>query len=153
MKVGNQSRSEAAACCHEVAERATMLAGQSLGNKQHWHKVAECTAALAALVLAGGQHCHEVAELAAMLVARALANEQHIVTRWPNALRHWQNWRWLVSNIIDNSNCNSDGNDKDNRNGNYGTMVIIPYKDKLTDSAQKGQTLPLGKMCCRKQTL
>jgi hypothetical protein len=33
------------------------------------------------------------------------------------------------------------------------TMVlIIPYKNELNDSAQKGQTLPLGKMCCRKQT-
>ncbi len=87
-----------------------------------------------------------------MLVARALADEQHIATRQPNALGCWQNWRWLVSYIIDNSNGNSDGNGKDNRNGNFGTMVIIPYKDKLTDSAQKGQTLPLGNTCCRKQT-
>ncbi len=140
------------ACCHEVAERDAMLAGQSLPNEQHCHKAAECTAALAALVLAGEQHCHEVAELTAMLVARALANEQHVNMRRPKAQRCWQNWRLLVSNIIDNSNGNSDGNGKNNRNGDYGTMVIIPYKNKLTDSAQKGQTLPLGKTCCRKQT-
>jgi hypothetical protein len=127
--------------CHEVAEHAATLAGQSLANEQHRHKVAECAAALAALVLAREQRCHEVAELTAMLLARALANEQHIATRRPNALRRWQNWRWLVSNIIDNSNGNSDGNGKDTRNGDYGTMVIIPYKNKLTDSAQKGQTL------------
>jgi hypothetical protein len=147
-----QIRSCREACCHEVAERAAMLAGQSLANKQHCHEVAECAAALAALVLAGEQRYHEVAELATMLVARALVDEQHINMRQPNALRHWQNWHWLVSNIIDNSNGNSDGNGKDNRNGDYGTMVIVPYKDKLTDSAQKGQTLPLGKTCCRKQT-
>ncbi len=30
--------------------------------------------------------------------------------------------------------------------------LIIPYKNELNDSAQKGQMLPLVKMCCRKQT-
>jgi hypothetical protein len=30
--------------------------------------------------------------------------------------------------------------------------LIIPYKSELNDLAQKGQALPLGKMCCRKQT-
>jgi hypothetical protein len=38
--------------CHEVAERAAMLAGQSLADKQYCHEAAECAAALVALVLA-----------------------------------------------------------------------------------------------------
>ncbi len=50
-------------CCHEVAECAVMLAGQSLANKQHPHVAAECAGALGALVLAGEQRHHEVAEL------------------------------------------------------------------------------------------
>jgi hypothetical protein len=53
---------------------------------------------------------------------------------------------------MDNINGNSDGDGKDNTNGDYDTMVIIPYKNELNDSAQKVQTLPLGKTCCRKQT-
>jgi hypothetical protein len=74
------------ACCHEVAERAAMLAGQSLADEQHFHKAADCAASLVALVLAGEQRCHEVAELATMLVARALTNEQHVAMRRPNTL-------------------------------------------------------------------
>ncbi len=35
--------------------------------------------------------------------------------------------------VTDNSNGNSDGNGKDNRNGNYGSMVIIPYKNESND--------------------
>jgi hypothetical protein len=30
--------------------------------------------------------------------------------------------------------------------------LVILYKNELNDSAQKEQTLPLDKMCCRKQT-
>ncbi len=68
--------------------------------------------------LANEQCCHEAAERAAALAELALAGG---------------------SSVINNSNGNSDGNGEDNRNGNYGTMVIIPYKNELNDSAQKGQ--------------
>jgi hypothetical protein len=71
-----QIRGSREVCRHEVAERAAMLAVQSLADKQHCHKATKCAVALVALALAGEQCCHEVAEHAAMLVARALTNKQ-----------------------------------------------------------------------------
>ncbi len=44
-----------------------------------------------------------------------------VATRRPNALQRWQNWRWPGSDAIANNNGNSDGDGKDNRNGDYGT--------------------------------
>jgi hypothetical protein len=61
---------------HEVAERAAMLAAQSLADEWHCHKVTKCAVALVALVLAGEQCHHEVVEHDTMLVARALADKQ-----------------------------------------------------------------------------
>jgi hypothetical protein len=41
--------------------------------------------------------------------------------RRPITLQRWQNWCWLGSETIANNNGNSDGESKDNRNGDYGT--------------------------------
>ncbi len=62
---------------HEVAERAAMLAAQSLADEWHCHKATKCAVALVALALVGEQCHHEVAEHDTMLVARALANKRH----------------------------------------------------------------------------
>jgi hypothetical protein len=43
--------------------------------------------------------------------------------------------------VTDIINGNSYGNGKDNRNGNYGAMVIFPYKNESNDSVQKAQLL------------
>ncbi len=76
-----------------------------------------------------------------------------VATRRSNILWRWQNWGVPGNGVIDNSNGNSDGDGESDRNGDYGTMVIIPYKNELNDSAQKGQRLPLGKTCCQKADL
>jgi hypothetical protein len=44
-----------------------------------------------------------------------------VATRQPNALQHWQNWRWPGSDAIANNTSNRDGDGEDDRNGDYGT--------------------------------
>jgi hypothetical protein len=52
---------------------------------------------------------------------RGLLPTSDVATRRPNALQCWQNWRWPGSDAIANNNSNSDGDSKDDRNGDYGT--------------------------------
>jgi hypothetical protein len=133
-----------------MAERAAMLAAQSLADEWYCHKVIKYAVALVTLALAGEQCHHEVAERNTMLVARALADERsrHEVDKRAatlaelalagerrNCQQQRQQWWW-----------------RQRRQEWRLLALIIPYKNEWNDSAQKGQTPPLGKMCCRKQT-
>jgi hypothetical protein len=92
-----------------VAERAAMLAAQSLADEWHCHEATKCAVALVALALTGGQCHHEVAEHDTMLVARALADKRRrheaakraaalaelaLAGERRNCQQQWQQWWW-----------------------------------------------------------